>query len=139
MLQAEKPDEKASGGSNDRDIALAGVEKERTNSNIKAWEESEKTKAENKAQKNLSIITAWENKKKASLEAKLRKMEEQLEKKKAEYAEKMKNKIALIHKQAEEKRAAVEAIKGEELLKAEETSAKYRATGKTPKNFLGWF
>ncbi|XP_048334222.2 remorin isoform X3 [Ziziphus jujuba] len=142
MPRAEKPDpivKKPSGGSIDRDIALAEVEKEKRTSYIKAWEESEKTKAENKAQKNLSNVTAWENSKKASLEAKLKKIEEQLEKKKAEYAEKMKNKVALIHKQAEEKRAAVEPIKGEELLKAGEAAAKYRATGTTPKKLLGCF
>lgn len=62
-----------------------------------------------------------------------------MERKKAEYAEKMKNQVALIHKQAEEKRAMVEAKRGEELLKAEEMSAKYRATNTTPKKFLGCF
>lgn len=51
----------------------------------------------------------------------------------------MKNKVALLHKKAEEKRAAVEAIRGEELLKAEETAAKYRATGNTPKKLFGCF
>ncbi|EXC06847.1 hypothetical protein L484_017313 [Morus notabilis] len=172
---------KPSGGSIDRDIALAEVEKEKRLSYIKAWEESEKTKAENnllaaffdwmdqdegdisdndflpidltaekkitqlikhvinRAQKKLSSVGAYENSKKAALEAKLRKKEEELEKKKAEYAEKMKNKVALIHKEAEEKRAAVEAIRREELLKAEELAAKYRATGNTPKKFLGCF
>ncbi|KAK1290157.1 hypothetical protein QJS10_CPB18g01537 [Acorus calamus] len=59
-------------------------------------------------------------------------------KEKAEYAEKMKNKIALIHKEAEEKRAMVEAKRGEELLKAEEVAAKYRASGLAPKKLLGW-
>ncbi|KAE8650254.1 hypothetical protein Csa_011018 [Cucumis sativus] len=39
---------KASGGSIDRDIALAEVEKEKRFSFIKAWEDSEKSKAENK-------------------------------------------------------------------------------------------
>lgn len=63
--------------------------------------------------------------------------QEQLEKKKAEYVEQMKNKIALIHKAAEEKRAAIEAKRGEDLLKAEETAAKYRATGYAPKKLLG--
>ncbi len=62
-----------------------------------------------------------------------------MENKKAEYAEKMKNKAALIHKQAEEKKAMIEAIRGEELLKAEEMSAKFRATGKTPQKVLGCF
>ena len=62
-----------------------------------------------------------------------------MEKKKAEYAEKMRNKIAEIHRQAEEKRAMVEAKRGEEVLKAEEIAAKYRATGQTPKKLLGCF
>jgi len=65
--------------------------------------------------------------------------QEQLEKKKAEYGEKMKNKIALVHKQAEEKRATVEAKRGEEILNAEESAAKYRATGTTPKKAFGCF
>lgn len=62
-----------------------------------------------------------------------------MEKKKAEYVEKMKNKIALLHREAEEKRAGIEAKKGEDLLKAEESSAKYRATGTAPKKLLGCF
>lgn len=65
--------------------------------------------------------------------------QEQLEKKKAEYVETLRNKIALIHKTAEEKRAAIEAKRGEDNLKAEELSAKYRATGTTPKKLLRWF
>lgn len=51
----------------------------------------------------------------------------------------MKNKISTIHKEAEEKRAVVEAQRKEEMLKAEETAAKYRATGFIPKKFLGCF
>lgn len=62
-----------------------------------------------------------------------------MEKKKAGYVEKMKNKIALVHKAAEEKRALIEAKRGEDLLKAEEISAKYRATGTGPKKLLGCF
>lgn len=65
--------------------------------------------------------------------------QEQLEKKKAEYVEKMKNKMALIHKEAEEKRAMIEAKRGEDLLKAEELAAKYRATGSAPKKLVGCF
>ncbi|XP_004510806.1 remorin-like [Cicer arietinum] len=130
---------KATGGSLDRDIALAEIEKEKRLSNVKAWEESEKTKANNKAQKQLSSVAAWENSKKAAIEAQLRKIEEQLEKKKAEYGEKMKNKIAMVHKQAEEKRAIVEAKRSEEILKAEEMAAKYNATRTTPKKLLGCF
>ncbi|XP_018727904.1 remorin isoform X2 [Eucalyptus grandis] len=120
-------------------LALAKVEKEKKLTFIKAWEESEKTKADNKAQKKMSIVTSWENSKKATKEADLRKTEEGLEKKKAEHGEKMKNKVALIHKQAEEKRAVIQAKRGEEILKAEEVAAKYRATGYMPKKFLGCF
>ncbi|KAI3434352.1 Remorin_C domain-containing protein [Psidium guajava] len=87
----------------------------------------------------MSTITCWENSKKAAKEADLRKTEEQLEKKKAEYGEKVKNKVALIHKQAEEKRATIQAKRGEEILKAGEVAAKYRATGYMPKKFLGCF
>lgn len=65
--------------------------------------------------------------------------QEQLEKTKAKYVEQMKNKLALIHKSAEEKRAAIEAKRGEENLKAEELAAKYRATGTAPKKVLGCF
>ncbi|KAJ6872793.1 remorin-like [Populus alba x Populus x berolinensis] len=137
--KTEPAPKKISGGSIDRDIALADLEKEKRLSFIKAWEDSEKTKAENKSQKKLSAVVAWENSKKAALEATLRKREEKLEKQKAEYAEKMKNKVALIHKEAEEKRAMVEARRGEEFLKAEEMAAKYRATGQTPKKLLGCF
>lgn len=49
----------------------------------------------------------------------------------------MKNKVAIIHKEAEEKRAMIEAKRGEDLLKAEEVAAKYRATGTAPKKLLG--
>ncbi|CAN1751843.1 unnamed protein product [Linum perenne] len=124
-------------GSVSRDKELARLETEKRMSFVKAWEESEKSKAENRAHKKVSAIESWENSKKAAVEAQLRKFEEQMEKKKAEYAEKMKNKIAEIHKQAEEKRAMIEAKRGEDLLKAEEIAAKYRATGTTPKNPLG--
>ncbi|KAK9910488.1 hypothetical protein M0R45_034447 [Rubus argutus] len=143
VVEAEKVPEtvakKPSGGSIDRDIVLANLEKEKSLSFVRAWEDSEKDKAENKAQKRLSTVTAWENTRKAAIEAKLRSKEEQLEKKKAQYAEKMKNQIGLLHKQADEKRALIQAERGQELLKAEETAAKYRATGGIPKKFLGCF
>ncbi|CAN0824810.1 Uncharacterized protein At3g61260 [Linum grandiflorum] len=142
--EEEKPLElapkKISGGSHDRDVALAQLDKEKKSSFIKAWEDSEKSKVINKAQKQLSAVAAWENSKKAAAEAKLKKIEqEQLEKKKAGYAEKMKNQVAQIHKEAEEKRAMVEAKRGEEILKTEEMAAKYRATGHIPKKLLGCF
>ncbi|KAK9672642.1 hypothetical protein RND81_12G114000 [Saponaria officinalis] len=115
---------------------LARVETEKRMSLIKAWEESEKCKAQNKAHKKIAIIEAWENIKKASLEAQLRKIEQCLEKKKAEYTEKMKNKVAMIHKQAEERKAVVEAKRCENLLKVDEIASKCRTIGKPPKKLL---
>ncbi|KAL5727537.1 hypothetical protein ACHQM5_000721 [Ranunculus cassubicifolius] len=134
----EKKEEKT-GGSQDRDKALTRVETEKRLSLIKAWEESEKTKAENKAQRKKSSIDSWENTRVANIENQLKKIEEELEKKKAEATEKLKNKIALIHKAAEEKKAEVIAMEGQELLKAEETAAKYRATNMAPKKLIGCF
>ncbi|CAJ1817404.1 unnamed protein product [Sphenostylis stenocarpa] len=120
-------------------IALAQVAKEKQMSYVKAWEESEKAKADNRANKHVSAVAAWEDKKKAALEAELKKIEEKLEKKKAQYVEKMKNKMALVRKEAEEKRAMIEAKRGEEVLKAEELAARYRATGTSPKKTVGCF
>ncbi|XP_052117598.1 remorin 1.4-like [Arachis duranensis] len=97
----------------DRDAELARVVSEKRLALIKAWEESEKTKAENR--------------------------QENLERKKVEYAEKMKNKIADIHRSAEEKRAMVEAQKREEFIEFEETAAKFRSSGRTPAKFFACF
>ncbi|KAL3644194.1 hypothetical protein CASFOL_012126 [Castilleja foliolosa] len=57
------------------DVALAKLEDDKRYSFIKAWEESEKTKVENKAHKQLSDISAWENNNKADFESKLNKIE----------------------------------------------------------------
>ncbi|KAJ7010697.1 remorin [Populus alba] len=130
---------KNSRGSNDRDAVLARVEAEKRCALVKAWEENEKAKAENKAHKKLSAIGSWETIKRESVEAKIKKYEEKVEKKKAEYAEKMKNKVAELHKATEEKKAMIEAKKGEDRLKVEETAAKFRATGYTPRKCLRCF
>ncbi|KAH7557623.1 hypothetical protein JRO89_XS11G0192300 [Xanthoceras sorbifolium] len=127
-------------------ILIIRVATEKRISLIRAWEESEKSKAENKAHKKLSDISSWENSQKASVESEIKKFEMRSSRatkfwrrKKQAYVEKMKNKIALIHKEAEEKRAIIEAKRGEDMLKAEETAAKYRATGTAPKKLLGCF
>ncbi|XP_059629283.1 remorin-like isoform X1 [Cornus florida] len=128
---------KSSEGININDV-LARVEKEKRLSLIKAWEENEKSKAENKAHKKLSAIGAWESSKEAIIVAELKQIEERLEKEKAEYVEKLKNKAAQMHKAAEEKRATIEAKRVEEVLKAEEMAANYRATGGAPTKLLGF-
>lgn len=51
----------------------------------------------------------------------------------------MKNKMAEIHKAAQEKRAMVVAKRGEDCIKVEETAAKFRSTGETPKRAFGCF
>ncbi|KAF5196639.1 Remorin [Thalictrum thalictroides] len=114
-------------------VSLQRLETKKKSSLIKAWEESEKTRAENKAERTLAKIASWENRKKASLEVQLKKFEEKLENKRSAYIEKMKNKIAIIHKEADEQRAFVEAKKGEQHLKVEEVAAKHRAANNTPK------
>lgn len=65
--------------------------------------------------------------------------QEEFERKKAKSAEKMKNKMAEIHRAAEEKRAMVEAKRAEDILKVDETAAKFRATGSVPKKLFGCF
>ncbi|XP_027085069.1 remorin [Coffea arabica] len=134
-----REDEKNKVDPKDRDAALARVELEKRLALIKAWEESEKAKADNKAYKKLSSIGAWENTKKASVEVELKLIEEEFEKKKAKAAERMKNKMAEIHRKSEEKRAMVEAKRGEDILKVEETAAKFRSTGNVPKKLFACF
>ncbi|CAK8539386.1 unnamed protein product [Lathyrus sativus] len=132
-------DNKDTKGSSDKDTGLAKIVAEKRLALIKAWEDSEKTKAENRAFKKQSAVGLWEESKKASIEAQLKKFEENLERKKVEYVLKMKNDIAEIHQYAEEKRAIVEAQKREEFLDLEETAAKFRSRGVAPKKFLGCF
>ncbi|XP_020216028.1 remorin 1.4 isoform X1 [Cajanus cajan] len=123
----------------DRDAVLARVESEKKQALIKAWEESEKTKAENRAYKRHNAVVLWENSKKASAEANLKRIEEKLDRNKAKCVEKMQNKVAEIHRTAEEKRAMIEAYKGEEFLEIEEKAVKLRTRGHTPRKFLPCF
>ncbi|WJX53917.1 hypothetical protein P8452_39860 [Trifolium repens] len=123
----------------DRDAVLARVESQKRLALIKAWEENEKTKVENRAYKMQSAVDLWEDNKKASIEAKFKGIEVKLDKKKSEYIEVMQNKIAEIHLSAEEKKAMIEAQKGEEIVKVEETAAKFRTRGYEPRRLLGCF
>ncbi|XP_028804759.1 remorin 1.4-like [Neltuma alba] len=121
--------------STDRDVAFARVESEKRLAFVRAWEESEKAKVENKASKKISMIGLWEDRKKAAVQVQIKTMEEGLEKKKADYVEKMKNKMAEIHQLAEEEKAVIEAKKYEDFLKVEENAAKYRSRGYSPRKF----
>ncbi|XP_024390378.1 uncharacterized protein [Physcomitrium patens] len=115
---------------------LARVKHEKTLSRARAWEEGAKAKVYNRYARDESKITAWENTMKAKAEAKMRKAQENLDKKRAKYIEKMKNDVARAHCKAQEKRAAMEASRAEEIVKAEEISSRIRATGKMPRKFL---
>ncbi|KAF2313276.1 hypothetical protein GH714_010106 [Hevea brasiliensis] len=123
--------------STDRDAELAKVESEKRYALIKAWEENEKAKVENKTHKKLSAVASQETTKKAYVDTKIKKYEEKIEKKKAKYAEKKNNKIAEIHRAAEEKRAMIEAKRGEQCLKVEEIAATYRSLGHMPRSGFG--
>ncbi|PNX74953.1 remorin family protein [Trifolium pratense] len=123
----------------DRDAVLARVESQKRLALIKAWEENEKTKVENRAYKMQSAVDLWEDNKKSSIEAKFKGIEVKLDKKKSEYIEVMQNKIGEIHLSAEEKKAMIEAQKGEEIVKVEETAAKFRTRGYEPRRLLGCF
>ncbi|KAL1828389.1 remorin-like isoform X2 [Daucus carota subsp. sativus] len=125
--------ERAGGNSVDRDAALAQIAMEKKFAYIKAWEDSEKSKADNKACKKLYAVEAWENIRRACIEVELKQIEEHFEKKRAAYEEIMKNKMADIHRSAEEKRAAVVAKKEEDKLRLEAAAEKFRVTGNAPK------
>ncbi|KAK1436218.1 hypothetical protein QVD17_01996 [Tagetes erecta] len=126
LSMVEKPPpEKANppGGGND-DGGLEIIITEKRLALIKAWEENEKTRADNKAYTKMSAIGAWENTKRAAIEADLKQIEEDIEIEKAKQREKMKNKIAALHKEAEEKRADTLAKRGQDIIKVEEAAAK---------------
>ncbi|XP_044486721.1 remorin-like isoform X2 [Mangifera indica] len=72
---ADPATEKNSGDSVCRDAVLARVESEKRLALIKAWEENEKAKADNRAYKRLSAIASWENSKKAVADVQLKKYE----------------------------------------------------------------
>ncbi|KAH9775557.1 hypothetical protein KPL71_006437 [Citrus sinensis] len=131
--------EKSSWDSIDKGAVLEQLENEKKLALIKAWEENEKAKADNRAYKRLSAVGSWEKSKKAAVELQLKKFEEKWEKKKAEYEERIKNKVADINMKAEEKRAIIEAQRGEDFLKVEETAGKFRAAGFIPRKFLSCF
>ncbi|MCO5578362.1 hypothetical protein L7F22_032203 [Adiantum nelumboides] len=130
-------------GSLNRDLVLARLNQERSVSLIKAWEENMRAKSFHRYKKKVAKIAAWENAKKAKAEADLKALEassfsktqERLERKKAECVERMKNEIAAVHMRAEEARALADSHHGEDLLKAEEQAAKYRASGSLPKRY----
>ncbi|KAL6906543.1 hypothetical protein ACP4OV_004144 [Aristida adscensionis] len=136
QVKADDKNPAAKGGSHEEAAAsnayLTRVETEKRMSLIKAWEENEKAKANNRAARRLASVTCWENSKIAQMEADLKKIHEQVEVEKAERAQKLRNKAAAVHRAAEEKRAAAEARRGAEAVRAGEAAARYRARGVAP-------
>ncbi|CAM8876850.1 unnamed protein product [Rhodiola kirilowii] len=122
--------ESFSGGIFDKDTEMAKVEMEKRMALIKAWEDNEKAKAENRAYKKMILVEYWEEKKKAALELKLKEIEENLEKAKAVLREQKKNKEAELRKVADEKRAVIEAQCGRNIVEIVGKADRYRATGR---------
>ncbi|KAJ8526901.1 hypothetical protein K7X08_029378 [Anisodus acutangulus] len=157
--------------------ALAKVESEKRLALIKAWEDNEKAKAENKAFKKLSAVGSWENTKKATIDAELRQIQTNIHIEKHErgcivqrtpcrhvfflhlVSPKLHFFLYLLYTMVlmyvpvigtgrireeeegirREDRKVLEAKKREDILKVEETAAKFRATGNLPKKFLACF
>ncbi|XP_071707947.1 remorin-like [Rutidosis leptorrhynchoides] len=136
---ATPPPEKAKSLRNHNNTGLEVVVTEKRLALIKAWEDNEKTKADNKAYTKISAIGAWENTKRAEIEADLKQIEEDIEIEKGKQREKMKNKMAAIHREAEEKRAVVLAKRGQFIIKTEEAAAKFHATGTLPTRLFKCF
>ncbi|KAI5065387.1 hypothetical protein GOP47_0020082 [Adiantum capillus-veneris] len=124
------------GSSLNKDLVMAKLNKDKVLLLIKAWEENKKKKSFNRFSKKMAKLEAWELGKKARAEARLRTSEERLENDRAACIEKARNKVALVQKIAEEKRALAEAHHGKQVLKAEETAAKCRASGARPRGFF---
>ncbi|KAI3707022.1 hypothetical protein L6452_25183 [Arctium lappa] len=136
---AAEPPEKPKPGHGGDDAGLEIVVTEKRMALIKAWEENEKTKADNKAYTKVLAIGAWENSKRAVVEADLKKIEVDIENEKVKQREIMKMKMATLHKEAEEKRAAIEAKKGQDIINAEQLAAKFHATGTLPSKLFKCF
>ncbi|KAI3822201.1 hypothetical protein L1987_09786 [Smallanthus sonchifolius] len=136
---ATPPPEKANPQRGSENAGLEIVVTEKRIALIKAWEENEKSRADNKAYTKMSAIGAWENTKRAAIEADLKQIEEDIEIEKAKEREKMKNKMAAIHKEAEEKRTAILAKKGQDMIKVEEAAAKFHASGTLPSRLFKCF
>ncbi|XP_076888990.1 remorin-like [Bidens hawaiensis] len=134
---AAPPPEKATPPCDDAGLQIVVTEKRIAL--IKAWEENEKTRADNKAYTKMSAIGAWENTQRAAIEANLKQIEQDIEIEKAKQREKMKNKIAAVHKEAEEKRVAILAKKGQDMIRVEEAAAKYHATATLPTRLFKCF
>ncbi|KAL9663822.1 hypothetical protein QQ045_019214 [Rhodiola kirilowii] len=131
--------ESFSGGIFDKDTEMAKVEMEKRMALIKAWEDNEKAKAENRAYKKMILVEYWEEKKKAALELKLKEIEENLEKAKAVLREQKKNKEAELRKVADKKRAVIEAQCGRNIVEIVGKADRYRATGRVPRKFVKCF
>ncbi|KVH90107.1 remorin-like isoform X1 [Cynara cardunculus var. scolymus] len=136
---AAEPPEKLKPVHGGDDAGLEIVVTEKRMALIKAWEENEKTKADNKAYTKVLAIGAWENSKRAEVEANLKKIEVDIENEKVKQREIMKMKMATVQKEAEEKRAAIEAKKGQDIINAEQLAAKFHATGTLPSKLFKCF
>ncbi|CAK9318273.1 unnamed protein product [Citrullus colocynthis] len=104
---------------------------------IQAWEDREKTKADNKAERKLASTEVWKSTTKATLEAEVKKIDAGLEKLRLKEMEKVKNKEAETNKAVESKKASIEAKREQQKQRVEEKAAKHRSTNTIPTKCFG--
>ncbi|KAL4586382.1 hypothetical protein LXL04_011018 [Taraxacum kok-saghyz] len=97
-----------------------------------AWEDAEKAKYMARFKREEVKIEAWENHQKAKTEAELRRIEVDLERMRGGAHDRLMNKLAAARHKAEEKRAAAEAKRNREAVRAEEQAGYIRKTGRIP-------
>lgn len=94
-----------------------------------AWEESERSKAYNRYQREEARIEAWVNLQSAKAESESRKLEVKIEKMRSILEEKLMKKMSTAHKRAEEWRSAAKAQHAEQLLKTAERADRMKKEG----------
>ncbi|KAF8028903.1 hypothetical protein BT93_E1548 [Corymbia citriodora subsp. variegata] len=100
-----------------------------------AWEEAEKAKYIARFKREEMKIQAWENHEQAKTEAEMRKIEVDVERIQGQAHDKLTSKLASLRHKAEEKRAAAEAKRNRQAVKAEEQAEYIRKTGRIPSSF----
>ncbi|KAI3744114.1 hypothetical protein L1987_57190 [Smallanthus sonchifolius] len=100
-----------------------------------AWEDAEKAKYMARFKREEIKIEAWENHQKAKTEAEMRRIEVEVERMRGGAHDRLMNKLAAARHKAEEKRAAAEAKRNREAVRAEEQAEYIRKTGRVPSSF----
>ncbi|RXH95052.1 hypothetical protein DVH24_024736 [Malus domestica] len=116
---------------------LLQKKKEDTLSFIKTWEEKQKTKVDNKANKRLAINEERKNADQIDLEAEEKKIETKVEKHRHRELEKLKNKEAHSAKIIEDSKVRIEAKRNKGHLNVEKKADKFRNANTLPTKCFG--